>query len=221
MTKIKTGSSRPARHARNSAETQSSILRAAERIFAEVGLEGSRTEAIAAAAGVNKAMLHYYFKSKAGLYRAVLEANAREFSRRAGEVLDADGTPGTLILRYVSHHLDFIGARPYYPRLYQRLIMAGDRMVDVLVRRYSLPLFRRLGRLVAKAVRSGEFRRVDVRHTVVSLLALSVFYFNAAPVVRRVSGVNVFAPAEQARRKKEVLKFIRHGLFAHPEKIKS
>ena len=59
------------------------------RIFARSGLDGARTDAIAAAAGVNKAMLYYYFKSKDLLYSAVLENHFKEFHRRAMEVLDA------------------------------------------------------------------------------------------------------------------------------------
>lgn len=206
-------------HPRNSAETRAAILRAAERIFAEAGLEGARTDAIAAAATVNKAMLYYYFKSKDGLYRAVLEANAVEFHRRAMEVLAGPGSPRDVLLRYVSNHFDFIGARPYYSRLYQRLIMTGDRSLDRLIKLHWIPIYRRLAKLVEKGVQAGEVRPVDVRHTVVSLVALTVFYFNAAPIVRKISGVDAFAKTEQARRKKEVLDFIRHALFTDPEAV--
>ncbi len=206
-------------HVRNSAETRASILEAAERIFAEAGLEGARTDAIAGSAGVNKAMLYYYFKSKAALYSAVLEANAAEFHRRADEVLSRRGSAGTILMRYVSSHLDFIGARPFYPRLIQRQLMAGDRTVDRLIRSHSLPVYQRLAKVVEKGMRTGEFRRMDVRHTLVSVAALTVFYFNAAPMVRKISGVDVFDKAEQARRKKEVLRFIRHALFTRPEAI--
>ena len=62
-----------ARRAPGSPETRATILRAAEHIFAEQGLAGARTDAIAAAAGVNKALLYYYFPSKEGLYCAVLD----------------------------------------------------------------------------------------------------------------------------------------------------
>ncbi len=216
-----TGKQRTTRppHARTSVETRAAILRAAERIFAEAGLEGARTDAIAAAAGVNKAMLYYYFRSKAGLYSAVLEANAGEFHRRADQVLSGNGSAGAILLRYVGKHLDFVGARPSYARLIQRLMMEGDRALDQVIREHSIPVYERLARLVEKGMRSGEFRRMNVRHTLVSLNALTVFYFTTAPIVRRIAGVDVFTKAEQARRKKEVLRFIRYALFAHPEAI--
>ncbi len=217
MKSVKSTRNRRASHPHNSAETRAAILRSAERIFAEAGLEGARTDAIAASAGVNKAMLYYYFKSKARLYSAALESNAAEFHRRADEVLSGPGSAGTLLLRYVSSHLDFIGARPFYPRLIQRLMMEGDRMVDRLVHKHSIPVYERLARLLENGIRSGEFRPVDVRHALVSVTALTVFYYNAAPIVRRISGVDVFDRAEQVRRKQEVLCFIRNALFTHPE----
>src|SRR5260370_17531085 len=54
-------------------ESRAAILKAAVREFAQEGVAGARTEAIARSAGVNKALLYYYFKDKEALYRAVLD----------------------------------------------------------------------------------------------------------------------------------------------------
>ncbi len=204
---------------RNSAETRASILEAAAGIFAEVGLAGARIDAIAAAAGINKAMLYYYFKSKDGLYRAVLELNAEEFHRLGNQVLSGQGSAGTILLRYVSNHFSFIGARPYYARLFQRLIMAGDRSVERIVKKHFVPLSRKLIALIERGMQSGEFRSLDARHTAISLMALTVFYFNAAPMARWIGNMDVFDHEQQARRKEEVLKFIRFALFTNPEAV--
>lgn len=205
---------------RDSAGTRAAILEAAEGIFAEVGLAGARIDAIAGAAGINKAMLYYYFKSKEGLYRAVLERNVEEFHRLADDVLSGGGSAGSIVLRYVSTHFSFIGARPFYTRLFQRLIMAGDRSLERIVRQHFAPLSGKLIALIESGVSSGEFRPLDARHTVISLVALTVFYFNAAPMARRIGNIDVFDPVEHARRKEEVLKFIRFALFKNPEAVK-
>ncbi len=202
---------------RNSAETRAAILQAAGRIFAEAGLAGARIDAIAAAAGINKAMLYYYFKSKDGLYRAVLERNVEEFHRLADDVLSSTGSAGAILLRYVSNHISFIGARPYYAPLFQRLMMAGDSSVERIIKKHFIPLSRKMIALIEHGVQSGEFRDLDARHTAISLMALTVFYFNAGPMARRIGNIDVFDPAEQVRRKEEVLKFIRFALFRHPE----
>ena len=72
-----------------SLDTRAAILAAAEEVFAKAGLDGARIDAIAAAAGVNKALLYYYFKSKDGLYEAVIDDQFREFNRQALAVLEA------------------------------------------------------------------------------------------------------------------------------------
>src|SRR5579862_6432816 len=110
-----------ARH-RDSVETRATILKAAERIYAEHGLAGARTEAIAAAAGVNKALLYYYFKSKDGLYQAVVGSQLQEFQQQARKVLSEEGPAGPILLRYLSYHFDFIGTHPNYPRIFQRIM---------------------------------------------------------------------------------------------------
>ena len=65
-----------------SLDTRAAILAAAEQIFAKAGLDGARTDAIAAAAGVNKALLYYYFKSKDGLYEAVSRTTSASSTAR-------------------------------------------------------------------------------------------------------------------------------------------
>ena len=108
-------------------KTRRAILAAAARIFADTGLAGARIDAIAAAAGVNKALLYYYFKSKEGLYQAVVGAQLREFQQQTREILSAEGPAGPILMRYVSYHFDFIGTHPNFPRIFQRMMMEGDR----------------------------------------------------------------------------------------------
>src|ERR1035438_8941079 len=128
-----------ARH-RDSGETRTTILKAAENIYAESGLAGARTDAIAAAAGVNKALLYYYFKSKEGLYQAVVGSQLQEFQLQTREILSAKGPAGPILMRYVSYHFDFIGTHPNYPRIFQRMMMEGDRALERTIREHSIPL---------------------------------------------------------------------------------
>ena len=205
-----------ARH-RDSVETRATILKAAEQIYAEYGLAGARTDAIAAAAGVNKALLYYYFKSKEGLYQAVVGSQVREFQQQAREVLSAKGPAGPILLRYVSYHFDFIGTHPHYPRIFQRMMMEGDRALERMIREHSIPLKKLLVALLARGMKSGEFRRLNKAHTIVSIAGLTAHYFNIAPAFRVITGQDPYSKANLATRKAEVLKFIRYALFRNPE----
>ncbi|MGO8735470.1 MAG: TetR/AcrR family transcriptional regulator [Terriglobia bacterium] len=201
----------------NSAETREVILEAAERIFGDEGLEGARTEAIAAAAGVNKALLYYYFQSKDGLYRAVLEGYLADFNRQALEVLSSEGSARSLLLRYINLHFDFIGAHRHHGPLFQRMLMADEKTWVRVAREHGLPRLKALLKVIERGMRTGELRRMDSTHAAISLVSLIVFYFSSAPVLRAVSGIDAYAKANLARRKEEVLKFVRYALFKNPE----
>src|SRR5215468_3848624 len=194
----------PSKRAQRGAATRQAILAAAERVFAESGLAGARTDAIAAKAGVNKALLYYYFKSKDSLYQSVLEDHFREFNHQALELLSASGSARDILLRYVSLHFDFISARHQYASLFHQMMMAGGRLPERLVRKYFKPRSDAFAALLDRGMRSGEFRSADRFHTAVSIVALIVFYFSCAPVLRLLGHSDAYSQAHLKRRKQEV-----------------
>ena len=201
--------------------SRASILAAAERVFAQTGLAGARTDLIAAEAGVNKALLYYYFKSKERLYQAVLEDHFKEFNQKALEVLVAPGSAQKILLRYVSLHFDFISARHRHAPLFQQFMSAGGKMSQMLVRKYFTPRSQAFGKLLERGMRDGEFRRTDRFHTGISIVALIVFYFSAAPVLQMLGHADAYGKANLKRRKAEVLDFIRHALFVQHSSLKT
>jgi len=215
-TAFQKAAARTPRH-HDSAATREAILQAAERIFAEEGLEGARTEAIAAAAGVNKALLYYYFRSKNGLYRAVLEDYSADFNRQAMEVLSSAGSASCVLLRYINLHFDFIAAHRHHGPLFQRMLMTDEEAYVRLAREQGLPRLKALLKVIERGMRTGEFRRMDGTHAVISLVSLIVFFFSSATVLRAVGGIDPYAKVNVERRKKEVLEFVRYALFKNPE----
>jgi TetR/AcrR family transcriptional regulator len=215
--KIKTAPARRSQEVRRD-ESRAKILVAAERIFARDSLAGARTEAIAAEAGVNKALLYYYFKSKEDLYEAVIEAHLREFNQRAFAILQAPGPARSLLLHYVELHFDFMSRRRRHALLFQQLMMKGGKPPERLFRQYIIPRSEALQQLLVRGMRDGEFRRVDPFHAALSIAALIVFYFSAAPILQLIRSVDPFSAASLKRRKHEVLEFVRHALFTEPEK---
>lgn len=201
---------------RNSERSRAIILATAGRIFAQTGLAGARTDVIADAAGVNKALLYYYFKSKDALYEAVVEDHFRRFNVQALEVLGSKGPAREVLLRYVRMHFDFIAAHHQSAPLFQQFMMAGGKRAERLIRKYFRPRSDAVRKLLERGVRAGEFRRTDLFHTAVSIISLIVFYFSAAPVLRLLGGADAHSAKNLDLRKREVLDFIRHALFTNP-----
>src|SRR5947209_18833055 len=92
--------------------SRNTILEAALDIFSREGAAGARTESIARAAGVNKALLYYYFKDKDALLAATLEHALIQAAPRLLAAIDAESSPRDQLLAYVSAHFDAIAARP-------------------------------------------------------------------------------------------------------------
>ena len=200
-----------------SEKSRAKILAAAERVFAKEGLAGARTDAIAGEAGVNKALLYYYFKSKESLYEAVIEEHLREFNGKALGILGAPGGARVLLLSYVDLHFDFISKRHRHAPLFQQFMSRGGRSPERLLRDYIVPRAEALRKLLVRGMRDGELRKADPFHTAISIASLIVFYFSSAPMLRLIGHSDPYAKANLARRKREVRDFVRYGLFNDPE----
>jgi TetR/AcrR family transcriptional regulator len=198
-------------------ESRAAILQAAAREFAEHGIAGARTDAIAREARVNKALLYYYFKDKETLYGAVLDHAFTGMKSSVFKVLDSDLAPREKILAYIGAYFDFIASNQIYPKLMQREMMRAREghslHIDRLVKTYFQPIYKRVGALLHKGITDGEFRKVDPAHFVPSMIAMIVFYFSSAPVMRRIVRFDPLTPRRIAERRAAVLDFVSAALF--------
>lgn len=201
-------------------QSRGAILEAAVREFAREGVAGARTDAIARAAKVNKALLYYYFKDKDALYGAVLDQVFGGLIACVGEVLSRDLPPREKLMAYAGTHFDYIASHPLYPRIVQGEMMGAGRgrstHLERIVKKYFRPLFGRVAEVLWEGQASGDFRAVDPLQFVPSMIAIIVFYFNSAPVMRVMSGKDPLSPTRIAARRASVLDFISSALFLHP-----
>src|SRR5271156_5229506 len=206
-------------------ESRAAILHAAAKEFAELGIAGARTDAIAREARVNKALLYYYFKDKETLYGAVLDDAFSGMKSRVFQALDSDSPPREKIIAYVGAYFDFIASNQVYPKLMQREMMRAregrSEHIDRLVKTYFQPVYRRVGELLHKGIAEGEFRPVDPVHFVPSMVAMIIFYFSSAPVMQRIVHFNPLTPQRIAERRVAVLDFISAALFAPSSRVAS
>jgi TetR/AcrR family transcriptional regulator len=189
------------------------ILRAAEENFAERGLAGARIGAIARAARVNKALLYYYFASKEELHRFTLTTLFRQLREQTSAALDRGGSPREQLLRYINSYFGFMVAHPNYPRLFERELMSEEPQLVGLVQEHLRPLYGRLTAVIRAGMARREFRRVDPQHTIFTLVAMTVFYFAAVPVLTQLWRCDPLAPRRVAARRRAILDFMEHALF--------
>ena len=200
-----------------SAETRSRILDAALTEFAANGLAGARTEAIAAAAGVNKALLYYYFESKEKLYAATLEMVSARVRDRSMAVFLREASAGERLLRAALDHFDRILTQGEFQSLMQqemiRLHKGETGELPILAKRVFAPLHAKFESIVREGIASGELVEADWLQIILSALGGNVFYFLSAPVWRLIMPFEPLDPEVLRARRTSTVEFLGQAIF--------
>jgi TetR/AcrR family transcriptional regulator len=202
-------------------QTRTRILDAAVGEFSEFGLAGARTEQIAEAAGVNKALLYYYFKSKEALYAAALEWIAEGVRASSLAVLDADASAGERFLRSMLDHFDRIHTNWRFQSLMQQEMMRlhrgeGDALTP-LVETVFKPLTARMEQVIDEGIASGELIVVDSQQIRYAALGANVFYFLSAPLTRLITGIDPLERSALESRRIATVEFLGQSIFRDRE----
>jgi len=198
-------------------KTRSAILKAALHEFAAEGVAGARTDEIARLAGVNKALLYYYFRDKESLYGSVIDNVFQNMRERLLHVLNSDLEPRAKLVQYAQTHFDYIASSPEYPRLVQQEMMRAGRQKSPHLKRiaqtYFHPVYMRLLELLQEGMDAGAFRPVDPRRFAMLMAGSVVQYFNALPLAQLLGHQDPLSPESVAAQRTAVLDFITHALF--------
>lgn len=207
---------RPGRPSGNG-NLQARLLLAARREFAEHGFRGTSVAAIARAAGVTPAMANYYFGSKRGLYRAMLEDTLAPMVERMRDYAERALTDDDPIASFVHAYMALLAARPAIPALLLRDVLGpGGEMRDELVSGFASRGAATLRQLIRDGIERGRLRAdLDPDLAGLSLLSLAAFPFLAAPVARRVFAYDT-GTQEVERLAEHTLELFYRGTAARP-----
>jgi TetR/AcrR family transcriptional regulator len=198
-------------------QTRARILEAALLEFSIHGLAGGRTEQIAEAAGVNKALLYYYFDNKERLYEAALEMAAAKVRDRSMAVFLREASAGERVLRTALDHFDRIVSQREFQSLMQqemmRLHQGESNALPILVKRVFGPLQAMFQALVREGIASGELINVDWLQIPLAAMGANVFYFLSAPVWRMVLPFEPLDPEALIKRRNAAIEFLGLALF--------
>jgi TetR/AcrR family transcriptional regulator len=200
------------------AETRARILDAALQEFSAHGLAGARTEQIASIAGVNKALLYYYFESKENLYLASIEMISAKVRDRTMAVFLRESSPGERVLRSALEHFDRILTQHEFQGLMQqemiRMHKGESSALPILVKRVFAPVMTMYQSMVREGIESGELINADWMQIHLATLGANVFYFLSAPVWRILLPSEPFSLEALEHRRKAVVEFLGQALFA-------
>jgi len=162
--------------------TEQAILEAAEKIFIQKGYAETRTTEIAEAAGVNHALLHYYFRTKEALFEQIFQEQTAQLMNFFVKALDSDLPFFEKIKLGIEEHFDFIAQNPGLPFFIMREIIQNDERKQIVHQKIAPMAFQMIDRitvLVQEEVARGTIRPILAQDLLLNIISLNVFSFVA------------------------------------------
>lgn len=193
-------------------DAEKAILEAARKVFTHKGYAAARMDDIAKEAGINRALLHYYFRSKDKLFDLVFAQRVQEFFLGLVSIISGSGSLEEKIRAIVVHDIDMIRSQPDLPIfIMQELTQTPDRLVQMAATSGANPaMMMKAFRLAVKeAIDKKEIRPIDAGQLLINTMSLCVYPFMAKPMIKAVQELDDKSFDKMIdRRKTEIVEFV-------------
>jgi len=165
--------------------TEGQILIAAREVFIAKGYEGARMQEIADKAGINKALLHYYFRNKENLFDAVFSEVAAHLFPAVRQLLESDLAIKEKISFFVKIYLSALYENPYIPTFVINTLNSNpERFLKYIQKSGINPMM--LQKQIDEEASRGIIRPIKAEHLLVNTIAMCLFPFVARPIIQNI-----------------------------------
>lgn len=164
--------------------TQTEILSAAKRIFQFKGMAGARMQEIADEAGINKALLHYYYRSKQLLFEAVFKSAFLLLAPQLNKVINDDSSIFDKIKNFTNNYISFVIKHPYLPNFIIQELNRNPEFVKKLISEEHFPNIEKFRDQVNNCVNEGTIKPIKAEQLFINIVALNILPFIAAPLLK-------------------------------------
>jgi TetR/AcrR family transcriptional regulator len=193
-------------------DSETKILMAAERVFAEKGLKGARVKEIAELSGVNPALINYYFGSKENLYRTVIENFFMRVERLAVSIMEQEIDAKAKLYKLIEFGIDLLGENEYVSRIFVREFVDCGVYSELIIKRYLRRIFATAQRLVPPERERDKRSESQIMHFIFSALGAMALFYISGPVIKDIWKRDVFTKKMIEERKEEVINLIFNGI---------
>jgi AcrR family transcriptional regulator len=164
--------------------TEQKILDAASEIFQEKGLYGARMQEIADKAGINKALLHYYYRSKEKLFETVFRAAVSLMAPKIRSIINSDQHLFDKIRRFTDEYIGFLSNHTYLPAFVINELNKNPKLIqDIFLKEIGDNYFK-LKADFQKLIDKGEIKQLELEHVLINLISMSLFPIVAKPLLK-------------------------------------
>ena len=189
--------------------TETEILIAAKEIFQQKGMAGARMQEIADKAKINKALLHYYYRSKQLLFEAVFKSAFSLLAPQLNKVLNDDSDLFEKIRKFTENYVSFVIKHPYLPNFVIQELNKNPEFVQKLRSEKKFPSIEKFKLQVSDAINQGIIKPIEAEQLFINIISLNIFPFIGEPLLMTL--VNVDKESYNKileNRKTEVAEFI-------------
>jgi len=197
--------------------TELKIIDAARKVFILKGMDGARMQEIADEAGINKALLHYYFRSKTKLFDRVFMEIFDEIAEVISKIVDESDNLEELIENFVENYISLVRSKPFVPDFVLHELNRNPQIIVRQIQLKGINLFKFM-QIIDEAVQQKTIRMVNPIHLIVNILALTIFPFVAKPIIQgfMFGGDEDLYEQFIDQRSEQVISFIKASLFINP-----
>lgn len=189
--------------------TEDQILEAAKTVFQSKGMDGARMQEIADKAGINKAMLHYYYRSKQLLFEAVFKHAFSLLAPQLNKILNDDSSVEEKIRNFTFNYISFISKHPYLPNFIIQELNRNPVFAERLRHTEGFPNIEKFTKQLNDEIEKGIIKPIKAEQLFINILALNVFPFIAKPLLKTFINIDEVSYKQLIEsRKIEVADFI-------------
>jgi len=162
--------------------TEDKILEAAKNVFVAKGMEGARMQEIADEAGINKALLHYYFRSKERLFEAIFVEIIKFAFPKITRIAQSEEPIINKIEQVIDAYIDLLIKHPFIPGFIIKELNRDPSGLFKMVVKFGLNpqvIFDQ----IQLAMDRGEIIQMPPRHLAANILSMCIFPFAARPII--------------------------------------
>jgi len=170
--------------------TEQKIFDAAHEVFLQKGMDGAKMQEIADRAGINKALLHYYYRSKEKLYESVARAILGKAVPVVQQIIENEQPLEEKIRRFIDFYIGLISRNTFIPLfIVTEINKHPERFFDTILPK-DLPKPTRFFQQVEAEIAAGRIRPIKPQHLLANVVAMCVFPFLGKPLLRLFLGMS-------------------------------
>ncbi len=190
--------------------TEEKILSAAKNVFISKGMAGARMQDIADEAGINKALLHYYFRNKEKLFEVIFMEAAQKLFPKINSIFESDAPLFKKIEHFCEEYTTTMSENPYLPLFVLNEISRDpENFVNTISDKKGFPSPQKFLEQVEKEVKMGTIKKISPLHLLINMISLCIFPFVGKAMIQFINSLDELQFRNMMiQRKKEVSKFI-------------